>query len=270
MIRESLQLAQDLLECRTLKQPMKDTFVWAKLVPALLLKAMNDKKFLATEGLSALDSFSDHWSEHYRVFLAESENRNTKIAALAWCTVLNCVKTLGDGIHSVAPIKVGGLPLEPLVIASVKAMLKGKLAAVREHGKGCLEAVIAVNGGWCAFAATYGSVINPKDTIQVLALLPECQAEVELNGGTPAPVAAAGAAPAPKSLASQRAMMAKRGKGAEPTVALIAMPEEDDEEVFVQVKAKKAAQPDTPVGRLRRNSSTPRSRKSEEEILMEF
>ena len=50
VIRESLQLAQDLLSCGSLKGFIKEQFVWAKLVPAMLLKAINDKKFLADQG----------------------------------------------------------------------------------------------------------------------------------------------------------------------------------------------------------------------------
>ena len=60
MIRESLQLAQDLLSCAPLKAFIKERFIWAKLVPAVLLKSINDKKFLAEQGILVQLSPADH------------------------------------------------------------------------------------------------------------------------------------------------------------------------------------------------------------------
>jgi hypothetical protein len=167
VIRESLQLATDLFGCVGLKDPIKAQFMWAKLAPAILLKAINDKKFLAAEGQSALMAFTKDWAEHYRIFLAECDSRNPKIASVALRTIVECLQHLGDDLKNVEPVGPEAAPLQPLVSCSVKAMLKGKLADMREHGKVCLERVIAASGGWSSFESIYGAKIASSDMKQV-------------------------------------------------------------------------------------------------------
>ena len=60
----------------------------------LFTQAVNDKKFLATEGLHALKAFVEGWASDYRLFLGETDNRNAKIAAIALRTVAECVEFL--------------------------------------------------------------------------------------------------------------------------------------------------------------------------------
>lgn len=172
LIRESLQLATDLFACAGLKGVIKSTekFPWPKLVPAILLKAMNDKKFLATEGLHALKAFVEGWADSYRLFLGETDNRNAKIAAIALQTVADCVVHLGEALKDMEPVGPEAAPLQPLVTAAVKAMLKGKLAGTRDHGKSCLDSAIQASGGWAAFETLYGPKISKPDMKQVKAI----------------------------------------------------------------------------------------------------
>lgn len=179
VIRESLQLATDLFACAELKAAIKSTekFPWPKLVAAILLKAVNDKKFLATEGLHALKAFVEGWASDYRLFLGETDNRNAKIAAIALRTVAECVEFLGDALKDVEPAGPESAPHQPLVTASVKAMLKGKLADMRDQGKSCLGRVIDVSGGWSSFEALYGPKISSADMKQVALALRPADAE---------------------------------------------------------------------------------------------
>ena len=151
------------------------------------------------------------------MFLAEADNRNAKVAALAFATVSKCITSLGkEGLERMEPAKPGSPPLEPLVTASVKALLKGKLAALRDSGKECLEKVIQATGGFQTFEATYGPKIGHKDMVQLLTLLPH-------EGGEPKPPARPATA---SSFAAKRPVAAVSGRGA--GVGMLA--EEDDEE----------------------------------------
>ena len=203
------------------------------------------------------------------MFLAEADNRNAKVAALAFATVSKCITSLGkEGLERMEPAKPGSPPLEPLVTASVKALLKGKLAALRDSGKECLEKVIQATGGFQTFEATYGPKIGHKDMVQLLTLLPH-------EGGEPKPPARPATA---SSFAAKRPVAAVSGRGA----GFGMLAEEDDEEVTIKpklIKKKDASggldmeakgEADDAIGRLRRNSATPRSRKSADDVMLEF
>jgi len=261
VIRESLQLVTDIFLCASLKTVTKAEFSWTKLVPAILQKAINDKKFLAIEGMNALDAFTKDWPEHYRVFLVESDNRNAKIAAIATRVVAQCVQSLGDGLKDVEPEPGNAAPLQKLATCAVKAMLKGKLAELRDHGKGCLECVIKAAGGWDSFKVTYGPKISKGDMKHVaLAFGPPEEAE---DGAEAAP--APGIRGRVRPFSRQRVAQAQSGDTMCETV-LAARP------VVTQAAADPVvAQDETPAAILRQKSSTPRSRRSSDaEVLSEF
>lgn len=254
VIRESLQLVTDIFCCASLKDVTKAEFKWNKLVPAILQKSINDKKFLAVEGMNALDAFTKDWPEHYRVFLVESDNRNPKLAAIATGVVARCVQSLGDGLKDVEPEPGNAAPLQKLVTCAVKAMLKGKLAELRDHGKGCLECVIKAADGWDSFKATYGPKMAKGDMKHVaLAFGPPEEAGDGAEAGPRRPFSRQRVAQAPSCDAM-----------CEPVV--VAAP------IDTQAAADSVApQDETPAAILRQKSSTPRSRRSSDaEVMSEF
>jgi len=268
IIRESLMLTADLLGCLPLKEFIAEGITWTKLVPALLLKAINDKKFLAVEGTNALEAFSTVCPEGYDVFLKHCDNKNAKLAVMAISTVKSCVLALGDRLRE----KSWSSPdLGPLTTSAVKATLKGKLADMRSHGKACLDRVIAVAGGWDAFVADYGATISASDMKQLRLIY---QPEGEIADEPPLAEAVSKARAAPGS-ARPRSRFARGAVVAQPEVDMVvtvaAPPRRADvvADACVVVDGDTGAG-DTPISRVRRNSTTPRSRRSAEAVVMEF
>jgi len=216
--------------------------------------------------------------------LAEAGNRNVKLGSLAFGTVSKCLTTLGEDLQQIQPAKAGSPPLEPLVTEGVKALLKGKLASLRDSAKECLETVIKVTGGFPAFEATYGPKIGQKDMVQLLSLL-GLGGEA---GGKPLPGAVpkrpSTAKTARSSFPAKRPAAAVSGRATGGGFGM--MEEENDEEVVIKPKHFKKKEEESneqgkeqadvvtvandAVGRLRKNSTTPRSRKSADDVMMEF
>lgn len=276
IIRESLMLTADLFKCPQLKCVIAEGITWTKLVPALLLKSINDKKFLAVEGTNALDAFAETCPEGYRVFLLDCDNRNTKLAAMAMGTVLSCVRALGERLRDLSP-RAGEeeAPLAPLVTSAVKAMLKGKLADMRAHAKDCLERVIGVAGGWDTFVAVYGPRISSGDMKQLGAVFQAGGSEVE---EVVPPVAAKERFRHPRAPSRQKAteevvvVMAPRVETASADTEPAPCAPELQHKPYAEdaVVAADGEAPGSAGNRLRRNSTTPRSRKSSEAVVMEF
>ena len=154
LVREALELIQDLFTSTTLQKELLVHLSWSKLVPLILQKGINDKKFIAEHAVSALDCFGLHYSTEYRLILSQTENKNAKIAALAFNTLKRCLLTMGaSGLEVVRPT-------HDVVKACVRGCLKGKLATIREDAKACIGVMASAVGGYVAFESAYGAPIG--------------------------------------------------------------------------------------------------------------
>jgi len=155
VIRESLTLLQDLWACPEILPRRWESVDWAKLAYAVLHKGINDKKFLADEGRAALDAFCSSCSSLYRFFVPETGSPNTRIAALAWETVRRCLE--GMGTEDLRRVEAS------LVQAAGQASSKGKLAAIRDDAKRCVQLLVAAAEGWEPFQAAYSSQLTEQE-----------------------------------------------------------------------------------------------------------
>lgn len=130
IIREVCMLAADLLSSNALMDAVCAELNFEKLVPALLLKAINDKKFIREAANYALDTHSGSAPHMFHVYLSSCEHRNPKVASSASSTVSNCL----SNTDHVAEELMGDL-----TVRMVKVCLHGKLADTRSSGKKCLE-----------------------------------------------------------------------------------------------------------------------------------
>lgn len=266
---EALMLTADLFTCRPLIGSMADQINWTKLVPVLLQKGINDKKFVAAQGLSALDAFTETTPECYAVFIPECDNRNAKLASMAMRIVDSCASKLGPRLGSVH-VGPESAPLQPLITCAVKAMLKGKLADMRKYGQSCVQRVIETCGGWEKFEATYGQSVSPADMKSLAREFgPKCD-DPEADRPETAPTKGK-AGPPRMSFQERRKLAAAKKNQAEDQVCVAPMSEAppmcEDPSTETAVGDPST---ETAVGRLRKNSTTPRSRKSDEAVVMEF
>lgn len=130
ILREVCMLTADLLSSTALMDAVCAELTFDKLIPALLLKSINDKKFIRDAAQHALDTHSNAAAHMFHVYLACLEGRNHKICGSAANTVHNCIKNLSE-----IPEELFG----DVTVRLVKVCLHGKLAGTRKHGQSCLE-----------------------------------------------------------------------------------------------------------------------------------
>eukprot|EP00658_Telonema_sp_P-2_P024493 TRINITY_DN19844_c0_g2_i2.p1 TRINITY_DN19844_c0_g2~~TRINITY_DN19844_c0_g2_i2.p1 ORF type:complete len:371 (+),score=84.75 TRINITY_DN19844_c0_g2_i2:436-1548(+) len=236
ILREACMLSGDLLTCTELTAVVTKDVAFDKLIPALLLKSISDKKFIRDQAVAALHSHARAVPHLYQVYHGSCEHKNSKIAASASHIVSICLELLcEDNSHQEL------LPDDAAEMACrmARVYLHGKLADTRKSGKRCLELLGAkLSPEVVHQQIAAGCTVSDTEAVRRL-LYPEQQADQEPVNNTSSFkefIQSASPASSPKS----------SGNPSEPVLVM-----------------------ETESTRARRNS-TPRERKSSEDVLQLF
>eukprot|EP00656_Telonema_subtile_P004465 TRINITY_DN12033_c0_g1_i1.p1 TRINITY_DN12033_c0_g1~~TRINITY_DN12033_c0_g1_i1.p1 ORF type:complete len:387 (-),score=69.49 TRINITY_DN12033_c0_g1_i1:190-1350(-) len=142
ILREACMLSADLLTSAELMSAVCDRLSFDKLVPVLLLKSISDKKFIRDASLDALHSHANSAPQMFKEYLVSTEHKNSKVAGSAAHVVTLCLELLctpeGAGLDE---------HFTDVANRMVRVCLHAKLADTRKSGKRCLELLEQKAGG---------------------------------------------------------------------------------------------------------------------------
>lgn len=237
ILREACMLSGELLTSGELMQPVTDQLSFDKLVPVLLLKSISDKKFIREAAVSALHSHAQSAPHMFGVYICSTEHKNSKVAASASHITCLCLESL------CAPHAAASLSSQQFADVTgrmVRVCLHGKLAETRRSGKRCLE-LLEAKEGVEHLQALLAECSAPHDAEAVRRLLhPEDALENTTNSTSLAELIASSPVNSPKSSNSPSTHCS-----IEPVLVM-----------EVETRA--------------RRGSTPRERRSSDEVLSSF
>lgn len=244
ILREACMLSADLLTSAELMEVVCERICFDKLVPVLLLKSISDKKFIREASRDALHSHAHHAPHMFVVYISSSEHKNSKVAASAAHIVALCLERL------CAPDGPGIVDQLPEVVRRMATVcLHSKLAETRKSGRRCLD-YLEQSCGVEALQELLVAQCSSHDAEAVRRLLHPEEVAAEASNTSLAELRAhASPTSSPKS--------ADRGAGG------LDGPHEGVNDPFGEVIVE------TVETRARRGS-TPRERRSSEEVLQMF
>lgn len=166
ILREAGMLSADLLTSPALMDIVCETIRFDLLVPVLLLKSISDKKFIRDATRDALHSHAHSAPHMFKVYIESSEHKNSKIAASASHIVALCLEHLCDRPQA----QLSQEDFNTIAKIMLQVSLHGKLADTRKSGKRCLE-LLEAKVGAAEFLQSLQPLCSPQDIETVHRLM---------------------------------------------------------------------------------------------------